>query len=75
MFVITNQLALLEHKWETDVEDDDATSHNRPVTAAIYNHLFNQVVSACHESVVSVWDLATGTKNNHVLKGTEKQLS
>ena len=56
------QLALLEHKWETDVEDDDVTSHNRPVTAAIYNHLFNQVVSACHDSVVSVWDLATGTK-------------
>ena len=56
------QLALLEHKWEADPEDDDVTSHNRPITVAIYNHLFNQVVSACHDSVVSVWDLATGTK-------------
>ncbi|XP_033640138.1 WD repeat-containing protein on Y chromosome-like [Asterias rubens] len=75
----TNLLALLEHKWETDVEDDDVTSHNRPVTAAIYNHLFNQVVSACHDSVVSVWDLATGTKtimfskaHKYMEKGVEK---
>ncbi|XP_022093005.1 WD repeat-containing protein on Y chromosome-like isoform X2 [Acanthaster planci] len=75
----TNQLALLEHKWETDTEDDDVTSHNRPITAAIYNHLFNQVVSACHDSVVSVWDLATGTKtimfskaHKYMEKGVEK---
>ncbi|XP_038078621.1 WD repeat-containing protein on Y chromosome-like isoform X2 [Patiria miniata] len=75
----TNQIALLEHKWDADAEDDDVTSHNRPITAAIYNHLFNQVVSACHDSVVSVWDLATGTKtimfskaHKYMEKGVEK---
>ncbi|XP_071962420.1 WD repeat-containing protein on Y chromosome-like [Antedon mediterranea] len=58
----TNQLALLEHKWEIEGEEEEVTSHNKPVTEAIYNSLFNQVVSCCHDSVVSVWDIMTGLK-------------
>lgn len=54
-------------------------SHSKPVTCALYNSLFNQVVSSCHESVVSVWDLETGTKtiqfskaHTYTEKGIEK---
>ncbi|XP_071834643.1 cilia- and flagella-associated protein 337-like isoform X2 [Apostichopus japonicus] len=75
----SNQLALLEHKWESESEDDEAVSHTKPVTCALYNSLFNQVVSSCHESVVSVWDLETGTKtiqfskaHTYTEKGIEK---
>ena len=73
------QLALLEHKWEAEAEEDEYQSHNKPITAALYNDLFNQVVSASHDSVVSVWDLATGTKtiqfsnaHRYMEKGVEK---
>ncbi|KAJ8045382.1 WD repeat-containing protein on Y chromosome [Holothuria leucospilota] len=75
----SNQLALLEHKWEAESEEDEAVSHAKPVTCALYNSLFNQVVSSCHDSVVSVWDLATGNKtiqfskaHTYIEKGIEK---
>ncbi|XP_033123331.1 WD repeat-containing protein on Y chromosome-like isoform X2 [Anneissia japonica] len=75
----TNQLAILEHKWEVEGEEDEVTSHNKPVTEAIYNSLFNQVVSSCHDSVVSVWDIMTGLKtiqfanaHKYIEKGVEK---
>ncbi|XP_041468554.1 WD repeat-containing protein on Y chromosome-like isoform X2 [Lytechinus variegatus] len=75
----TNQLALLEHKWEVEGDEDEMTSHNRPITHCLYNSLFNQVVSGCHDSVVCVWDLATGTKtiqfsnaHKYMEKGVEK---
>ncbi|XP_030855252.1 WD repeat-containing protein on Y chromosome isoform X3 [Strongylocentrotus purpuratus] len=75
----TNQLALLEHKWEVERDEDEMTSHNRPITHCLYNSLFNQVVSGCHDSVVCVWDLATGTKtiqfsnaHKYMEKGLEK---
>eukprot|EP00795_Rhopilema_esculentum_P000823 gene823-10565_t len=43
--------------------DDEVTSHCKPLCAALYNDLFNQVVSACHGSVVNVWQLETGEKS------------
>lgn len=60
-------------------DEDEMTSHNRPITHCLYNNLFNQVVSGCHDSVVCVWDLATGTKtiqfsnaHKYMEKGLEK---
>jgi WD40 repeat protein len=56
----TNQLAVFERKEEE--RKQEVKSHNTPITAALYNKLFNQVVIGCHESTVSVWDLNTGEK-------------
>lgn len=60
-------------------KDTVTSSHNRTVVAALYNRLFNYVVSGCHESVVSVWDIKTGEKlmqfvNAHKVydQGTER---
>ncbi|XP_071485402.1 WD repeat-containing protein on Y chromosome-like [Diadema antillarum] len=75
----TNQIALLEHKWEVEGDEDEMTSHNKPITHCLYNSLFSQVVSTCHDSVVCVWDLASGTKtiqfsnaHKYMEKGVEK---
>ena len=40
----------------------EKTSHTKPICKALYNSLFNQVVSACHASLVIVWGLETGEK-------------
>jgi WD40 repeat protein len=37
-------------------------SHNKPIVAALYNKPFKYVVSACQDSVISVWDLYSGEK-------------
>ncbi|XP_064622322.1 WD repeat-containing protein on Y chromosome-like [Lineus longissimus] len=73
----TNQLAIFERKDEE--RQQVVKTHNAPITSAIYNTLFNQVVIGCHESTVSVWDLNTGEKviqytNAHKIteKGEEK---
>ncbi|KAL9972869.1 hypothetical protein ACROYT_G019251 [Oculina patagonica] len=62
IFVGTNQLSVIEGKSEEPSEEHDITSHFKPICAAIYNDLFDQVVSACHDSVVCVWSLETGEK-------------
>ncbi|CAB4027277.1 WD repeat-containing 49-like, partial [Paramuricea clavata] len=41
---------------------DRIISHEHPVIAAIYNRKFNQVVSACVGSVVTMWMIDTGQK-------------
>ncbi|KAM6976879.1 WD repeat-containing protein on Y chromosome-like [Aplochiton taeniatus] len=38
------------------------TSHEMPLCTALYNANFKQVVSGCHNGVVSVWDILTGEK-------------
>ncbi|XP_074662765.1 cilia- and flagella-associated protein 337-like [Tubulanus polymorphus] len=60
LILTTNQLAYFERKDEE--RHQEIKSHMKPICAALYNKLFNQVVSACHASVVSVWDLDTGQK-------------
>ncbi|XP_077992887.1 cilia- and flagella-associated protein 337-like [Glandiceps talaboti] len=57
----TNMLGLFERKAD-EAEIGEPTSHNKPVRYSLYNDLFNQVVSACDDSIVSVWDVDTGTK-------------
>jgi len=60
----SNMLAVLEKKarFETTSTEEDPTSHPKPLCGALYNDLFNQVVSACHGSVVNVWHVDTGEK-------------
>ncbi|CAB1336303.1 unnamed protein product [Coregonus sp. 'balchen'] len=38
------------------------TSHEQPLCTALYNTNFKQVVSGCHNGVVSVWEILTGEK-------------
>lgn len=60
LFVTFNyQLTMLEMKIEIR---DRTMSHERPVTSAIYNNLYNQVVSACQEGTVTIWLIDTGQK-------------
>ncbi|XP_014668843.1 PREDICTED: WD repeat-containing protein on Y chromosome-like [Priapulus caudatus] len=59
----SKQLATLERAEPKEKSKDSAVlSHTHAVVAAIYNRLFNYVVSGCHGSVVSVWDIRTGEK-------------
>ncbi|PFX29987.1 WD repeat-containing protein on Y chromosome [Stylophora pistillata] len=57
-----DKLSVIEGKKDEPSEEHTITSHSKPLCAAIYNDLFDQVVSACHESVVCVWSLETGEK-------------
>lgn len=57
----TNQIAMLEKHFEEE-NRIEVTSHNKPIFAALYNRTFRFVVSACYDSVVSVWDVRTGEK-------------
>ena len=61
----SNTVAVLERKAPEEAiatTEDDQTSHPKPLCGALYNDLFNQVVSACHGSVVNVWNVDTGEK-------------
>ncbi len=67
ILVATNEIAILESsQCEEQVSRGalrgEITSHEKPLCAALYNENFNQVVSGCHGSVVSVWDIDTGEK-------------
>ncbi|XP_048581905.1 WD repeat-containing protein 49 isoform X2 [Nematostella vectensis] len=53
------QLTLMVMKPEVK---DRVMSHEQPVTAAIYNSKFNQVVTACAGSVITMWMIDTGQK-------------
>nr|XP_018668447.1 WD repeat-containing protein 49-like [Ciona intestinalis] len=60
LFVTFNYLlTLLEMKIEIR---DRVMSHERPVTCAIYNSLYNQVISACQAGTVTVWMIDNGQK-------------
>ncbi|XP_041112477.1 WD repeat-containing protein on Y chromosome-like [Polyodon spathula] len=48
------------------------TSHEQPLCAALYNSNFKQVVSGCHNGLVSVWDILTGEKVMQFLTSSEK---
>lgn len=61
MLLAANQIVMLE-KREEEEGFSDTPSHSKPVVGAIYSKVFGSVVSACQESVVSVWDTNTGDK-------------
>ena len=61
MLVAANQIVMLEKK-EEDERYAEIVSHQRPIVGAIYNKVFGTCVSACQDSVVSVWDTNTGVK-------------
>nr|CAB3267710.1 WD repeat-containing protein 49-like [Phallusia mammillata] len=50
---------MLEMKVEAH---DRVMSHERPVTCAIFNSLYNQVISACQAGTVTVWMIDNGQK-------------
>ena len=54
-----NQMTVLSMKAEIT---DKIISHEHPVTDAIYSKNFNQVVSVCAGSVITMWMLDTGQK-------------
>ncbi|XP_076314990.1 WD repeat-containing protein on Y chromosome-like [Tachypleus tridentatus] len=47
---------------EGEIPERAYTSHPKCLCGALYNSLFNYVISACHGSVITVWDLTTGDK-------------
>ncbi len=57
----TTSLAVLEH-CEDDQRSKPITSHSSTIISALYNPLFNQVVTACIDSLVIVWDFYTGQR-------------
>ncbi|XP_039249520.2 cilia- and flagella-associated protein 337-like [Styela clava] len=60
LFVTFNyQLTMLEMKIEIR---DRVMTHERPVTAAIYNNLYNQVVTTCQDGTVNMWMIDNGQK-------------
>ncbi|KAK6169081.1 hypothetical protein SNE40_020202 [Patella caerulea] len=61
LVLATNNLGLLESR-EEDERYTEILSHNKPVSQILYNTIFKVVVSACEESVISVWDIETGEK-------------
>ncbi|XP_066922655.1 cilia- and flagella-associated protein 337-like [Clytia hemisphaerica] len=60
-------IAVLEKRKPEEVNvslitEEEQLSHPKPLCGALYNDLFNQVVSACHGSIVNVWHVDTGEK-------------
>ncbi|XP_061089122.1 WD repeat-containing protein 49 [Conger conger] len=53
-------LLRLQHRDSGGVEP---LTHSTPLTGALYNPLFKQVVTGCAGSSVAVWDVETGTKS------------
>jgi WD40 repeat protein len=51
---------VMEGYSEDEISSEDVVSHNKSICAALYNGSFNLVVSGCHESVISVWNIDTG---------------
>ncbi|XP_045212836.2 WD repeat-containing protein on Y chromosome-like [Mercenaria mercenaria] len=61
MLIAANQIVMLENR-EEEEGFSETMSHNKPVVAAMYSKVFGSVVSACQDSVVSVWDTNSGDK-------------
>ncbi|XP_062597738.1 WD repeat-containing protein 49-like [Saccostrea cucullata] len=53
------QITLMEMKTENR---DKIMSHEKPVTSAIYNSVYNQVISVCQAGTMIVWMIDTGQK-------------
>ena len=63
LMLATNVLVVLEPRAE-EKRSAHTTSHLKAVGAALYNPLFEQVVSVSTDSMVYVWDIHTGQKVN-----------
>lgn len=61
LLIGSNELALFENNQDEELQQRQV-SHEMPVTCAIYNSLFNVVVSACQGSTIITWNIETGEK-------------
>lgn len=61
ILLAATQIIMLEKREEEEATAEVVT-HNKPLASALYSKVFNTVISACQESVVSVWDSNTGDK-------------
>jgi len=61
LVLATTKMACLEHR-EEDLSVKQMVSHISPVSLALYNPLFQQVVSVASDSVVCVWHVISGAK-------------
>ena len=61
MLLAAYQIIMLE-KREEDERHSEILSHQKPIVGAIYSKVFGTCVTACQDSVVSVWDTNTGDK-------------
>ena len=61
MLLAAYQIIMLE-KREEDERHSDILSHHKPIVGALYSKVFGSCVTACQDSVVSVWDTNTGDK-------------
>lgn len=61
LLVGSNELALFENHQDEEMQQRQV-SHEAPVTAALYNSLFNVVVSSCQASTIICWNIDTGEK-------------
>ena len=48
--------------WKFTTHEEIKTSHKHPVGKAIYNNLFESVVSVDDGSFITVWDVENGKK-------------
>ena len=62
MILGTHQLGMLEPKNIVATNNRCVVSHSRPVTAVLYNPLFDEIVTASEDAHVGVWDIRTGQK-------------
>ena len=66
LILANNRLAVFDQKLECDVKKkasgEAVQSHEGRVCCAMYNKLFDQLVSGGSDSIVSVWDIHTGQK-------------
>ena len=61
ILLAANRIIMLEKREEEEMTAEVVT-HSKPVVSALYSSVFNSVVTACQESVVSIWDSNTGDK-------------
>ena len=61
LLLFNNKLTALEHANEI-LLNQEPTSHSKPVLCIIYNSLFEVLISADANSVINIWNIATGKK-------------
>ena len=60
---LNHQLVSMKKKVETK---DRVVSHVSPVTDVVYNSKYNQIISVCEGSSITVWLVSTGQKVKHI---------
>ena len=60
LFIANQTLQVIRTNKKTAPKMSQSFTHAHPISAARYNPLFGQVVTACRGSVVNVWNVSTG---------------